>query len=196
MLAGPLTTSFWGLWVSGLLPPDNGGLYKKGGDPGIGHLTKGTTRTPGWHPEQKAAQLTQRGTLLPAWVLHQGEEPSKTPLRERERTQGPWRRGATCCCRLLRQLLLRYGWTVARVGPFVIFVSLLVKRTVELTACPVCSEGARLECDEITYSSLNAELTVLSQGQAFQAYKNEVYLLPKALNVYVTKLHIPHSVQS
>ena len=31
---------------------------------------------------------------------------------------------------------------------------------------------------------------------AFQAYKNEGYLLPKALNVYVTKFHIPHSVQS
>ena len=62
----------------------------------------------------------------------------KTPLCEMEGTQGPWRRGATACCRLLRQLLLRYGWTVARVGPFVIFVSLLVKRTVELTVCPVC----------------------------------------------------------
>ena len=35
---------------------------------------------------------------------------------------------------LSRQLLLRNGWTVARIGPFVIFVSLLVKRTVELTA--------------------------------------------------------------
>ena len=24
-VAGPLTTSLWGLWVSGLLPPGNGG---------------------------------------------------------------------------------------------------------------------------------------------------------------------------
>ena len=103
---------------------------------------EGTTRTPGWHPEENEAQLPQKGTLLPAWVLHQGEEHPKTPLREREGTQGPWRPGATGCCRLLRQLLQRYGWTVARVGPFVIFVSLLVKRTVELTACPVCSESA------------------------------------------------------
>ena len=30
----------------------------------------------------------------------------------------------------------------------------------------------------------------------FQAYRNEVYLLPKALDENVTKLHIPHSVQS
>ena len=44
---------------------------------------------------------------------------------------GPWRRGATGCCRFLRQLLLRYGWTVARVGPFAFFVSLLDKRSVE-----------------------------------------------------------------
>ena len=54
-------------------------------------------------------------------------------MREREGTQEPWRRGAIGCCRLLLQLLLRFGWTVARVGPFVIFVSLPGKRTVELT---------------------------------------------------------------
>ena len=114
-------------------------IVPKGGDPRTGHLTKGTTRTPDWHPEEKAAHLPQRGTL---GIAPRGGAP-KTPLREREGTQGPCRRGATCCCRLLRHLLVRYGWTVARVGPFVIFVSLRVKRTVKLTACPVCSEGAR-----------------------------------------------------
>ena len=30
----------------------------------------------------------------------------------------------------------------------------------------------------------------------FEAYKNEVYLLPKALDENVTKLHTPHSEQS
>ena len=29
----------------------------EGGGPGTGHPTKGTTRTPGWHPERKEAQL-------------------------------------------------------------------------------------------------------------------------------------------
>ena len=77
---------------------------------------------------------------------------------------------------LPRQLLLRYGWTVARVGPFVAFVSFLVKRSVELTGCPVCffrpaSRGLPLA--EITHSSLGTELTVLTRGQAFQACKNE-----------------------
>ena len=60
----------------------------------------------------------KRGTLEPAWIasIIRGGDP-KTLLREREGTQGPWRRGAIRCCRLLRQMLLRYGWTVARVGP-------------------------------------------------------------------------------
>ena len=51
----------------------------------------------------------------------------KTPVCEGEGTQGTWRRGATGCCRLLRQLLVRHGWTVARVGPFVTLVALLDK---------------------------------------------------------------------
>ena len=54
----------------------------------------------------------------------------KTLLREREGTQGPWRRGATGCCRLLRHLLVRYGWTTACVGTFVSLLALLDK-TVE-----------------------------------------------------------------
>ena len=56
-------------------------------------------------------------------------------MTEGEGTQGPWRRGGYGLSRLL---LLGYGWTVARVGQLVIFGSLLDKRTVELTACPVC----------------------------------------------------------
>ena len=32
---------------------------------------------PGWHPKETASQLPQRGTLLPAWVLHQGEGPQR-----------------------------------------------------------------------------------------------------------------------
>ena len=48
-------------------------LRKEGGDPRTGHLTKGTTRTRGWHPEEKEAQLPHKGTLLPVWVLHQRE---------------------------------------------------------------------------------------------------------------------------
>ena len=47
--------------------------------------------------------------------------------------QGPWRRGATGCCRLSRQLLVRYGWTVACVGLFVSFVALLDKPVEDIT---------------------------------------------------------------
>ena len=66
------------------------------------------------------------------------------------------------------QLLVRNGWTVARIGPFVIFVSLLDKRSVELRA--VLCVSSRLQV--------------------------EVYLLPKALDEYVTKSHIPLSAES
>ena len=37
-------------------------------------------------------------------------------------------------------------------------------------------------------SSLGAELTVLTRKQAFQAYKNEVYLLPKPLDEYCDEI--------
>ena len=50
MMAGPLATSFRGLWVSGLLPPGNG-------DPKTDHAIQGTTRTPGWHPEETTSYL-------------------------------------------------------------------------------------------------------------------------------------------
>ena len=41
----------------------------------------------------------KRGALEPAWIasIIGGGDP-KTLLREREGTQGPWRRGVICCC--------------------------------------------------------------------------------------------------
>ena len=46
-------------------------------------------------------------------------------MRKKEGTQGPWRRGANCYCRLSRQPLVRYGSTVACVSLFVSFVALV-----------------------------------------------------------------------
>ena len=99
---------------------------QKGGDPSTGHPTKGTTRTPGWHPEEKEAQLPlvsekrysqiSVGCVSAQWSL-------RTPVRQREGTQGPWRR----CYGLLRRLLVRCGWTVACVGTFVSLLALLDK---------------------------------------------------------------------
>ena len=37
----------------------------KGGDPKTDQ--EGTTRTPGWHPEETEALTARRGTLKPAW---------------------------------------------------------------------------------------------------------------------------------
>ena len=78
---------------------------------------EGTTRTPGWQPKETASQLPRKAIL----------SNQRGCCTQGEGTQGPWRRGATGCCRLSRQLLARYGWTVACVGQFVSFVALLDK---------------------------------------------------------------------
>ena len=217
---GPQTASLRGLWVSGLLPPGNGGTHE-GGDPETDVVTQeADSELPGCQSKEKAAQLPQkRGTLETAWVasVHKKGGVPETPLREREGTQGPWRRGATGCSMMSRQLLQRNGWTVARIGPFVIFVSLLEKRSVELMGCPVCffrpaSRGlpvAEALDENVTKShiplSVQSSLSFLGKTSSFsrcrgcgpfQTYKNEVYHLSKALNGNVTKFHIPHSVQS
>ena len=47
---------------------------------------------------------------------------------EGEGTRGPWRRGATACCRLSRQLLARYVWTVwssCRVDPLLVHLTVV-----------------------------------------------------------------------
>ena len=73
-------------------------------------LRKGAdSNLPGWQPKETASQLPQgRGTLETAWVasVHTRRGAPKTPVREGEGTRGPWRRGATGCCRLSRQLLV------------------------------------------------------------------------------------------
>ena len=60
VLAGPLTTSLRGLWVSGLLQPGNGGTNERGGDPKADQVTQGAdSQLPGWHPKEKATLLPQ-----------------------------------------------------------------------------------------------------------------------------------------
>ena len=121
-------------------------------------------------------------------IAPRGGAPKK-PLREREGTQGPWRRQPTCCCRLLRQLLLRYRVDGRTRRPV---------RHLRLSHRQADRVPKALDENVTKLHILHSvtELSVLTQGQAFWGYKNEVYFLPKALNVYVTKLHTPHSVQS
>ena len=127
----------------GQWPPATGQWWnaRRGGDPKTYQVTQGADpELPGWQPKEKATQLPQkRGTLKSAWVasVHtKGGGPS--PVFEVKGPKDPWRRDATECNMLSRQLQLRNGWTVARIGPIVVFVSLLDKRSVELTGCPVC----------------------------------------------------------
>ena len=105
----------------------------KGGHPKTDHV--GTTRTPGWHPEEtEALTANKRVTLEPAWTAaYETEREPKDPTVQRDGTREPWRRGAICCCGLSRQppfrrthpirrcgivlsYLIRYGWTVAHVS--------------------------------------------------------------------------------
>ena len=81
-VAGPLTTSLHGLWVSGLLPPCNGGPVRIVGDPKTDQASKGSdSDLAGWQPKETASQLPQgKGTLELAWVVS---------LHKREGAQGP-----------------------------------------------------------------------------------------------------------
>ena len=70
--------------------------HKKGGDPKTDLVTEGAdSELPPWQPEEKAAQLPQK----------RGEEMGTKDTSVRgEGTQEPWRRGATGCSMLSRQL--------------------------------------------------------------------------------------------
>ena len=97
-VAGPLTTSLRGLWVSGLLPRCNGGT-RKGGDPKTDQRRRGLTQNsrtgnpkrvrPNCH--SKEVKSNQRG------CHHCTNWP---------KGQEPWRRGATGFCKLSWQLLV------------------------------------------------------------------------------------------
>ena len=66
---------------------------------------KGRTRSKSWHPEETASQLpflTNKYSRTSVGIAPREGNPN-TPGREGEGTEGPWRCGATGCCRLLRQ---------------------------------------------------------------------------------------------
>ena len=75
-MAGPLTTSLRGLWVSGLLPPGNGGLCKRAATLKPTKCHRGLTHNSrAGNPKRLRPNCHScpRGTLEPAWVSHQGE---------------------------------------------------------------------------------------------------------------------------
>ena len=121
-----LATSLRGLWVSALVPPDNGGPCQRSATPeptlrlrrrlgpraGIpkrqlpnchstDHMTEGAdSELLGWHIEEKEAQLplvTKRYSQNSVGSAQKGGGP-KTPVCEGEGTRGRWRRGATPPC--------------------------------------------------------------------------------------------------
>ena len=104
----------------------------KGGDPKTDQ--EGTTQNsragnpkrkrPNCHTKEELSRNSVGG------ISAQEGRGNKDPSVRGEGTQEPWRRGATGCSRLLRDLLVRYWWTVACVGTFVSLLALLDK-TVE-----------------------------------------------------------------
>ena len=78
LCAGPLTTSLRGLWVSGLLPPGNGGPYKRAATLEPTLCFRGLTHNSrAGNPKRLRPNCHSclRGTLQPAWFLHTGRGP-------------------------------------------------------------------------------------------------------------------------
>ena len=126
-VTGPLTTSFRGLWVSGLLSPGNGGRAEGRRPQNRPSERRGRLGPRAGIPKRKRPNCHEKRYSRTSVGIAQKEVAPKTSVCEFEGTQGPWRRGATGCCRLSRQLLARHGWTIACVGLFVSFVALLDK---------------------------------------------------------------------
>ena len=149
-VAGPLATSLRGLWVSGLLPPDSGGPYQSAAtlEPSVRRRGRLGPRAGVLKRKRPNCHSCPKGTHLPAWVLHQGEGPPKTPVHGGEGTPG-------------------------------------VDAPLHLT-------------QSLGHARVEARGVVGRIGgiKPFHPFKYEVYLLPKALDKNVTKLHVLHSVQS
>ena len=78
--AGPLTTSLRGLWVSGLLPPGNGGTCSRGGDPRTDQVTQGAdSQLPGWQPKENASKLPQQGGTLKSALVATAQQVVEEP---------------------------------------------------------------------------------------------------------------------
>ena len=87
--AGPLTTSPRGLWVSGLPAPCNGGSSRRAATLGPTKQRRGLTHNSRAGIPKRLrpnCQSRPRGTLEPAWVLHQGEG---TQRPQRAKGKGP-----------------------------------------------------------------------------------------------------------
>ena len=69
-VAGPLAAFLRGLWVSGLLPPGNGGTVEEAATPKPTKLRRGAdSKLGGWQPKEKATQLPQKGGTLSQLML-------------------------------------------------------------------------------------------------------------------------------
>ena len=106
VMAGPLTTSLRGLWVSGFLPPGNGGPSIRAATQEPTMRFRGRLGPQAGNPKRSRLNChTKRYSRTSVGVAPRGGDP-KTPVREGEGTREPWRRGATGCRRLSRQLLV------------------------------------------------------------------------------------------
>ena len=82
-VAGPQATSLRGLWVSGFLPPCNGGLCGRAATLEPTRRRRGRLEPRAGNPKRQRpnCHLRPKGTLEPAWVLRQGVGPQRPPVR-------------------------------------------------------------------------------------------------------------------
>ena len=143
----------------------------KGGDPRTGHLTQGTTRTPGWQPKEDRGPTATRFQKVLSYqrgYCTKGRGPKDPSVRRRRDPRTPASR---------RHSLLQ-----------VVAATATTKRVDGRTRQPV--RDLRLTPRQAV-RGVDRLSCVFSSGMQV-----EVYLLPKALDENVTKFHIPHSVQN
>ena len=101
-VAGPLTTSLRELWVSGLLPPGNGGTCKGAANQKPTTCQRGLTQySQAGNPKRKRPNCHRKEELSKLRGWHNCSKCSKVHVS--------WRRGATGFFMLSRQLLTRGG---------------------------------------------------------------------------------------
>ena len=106
--AGPLTTSLRGLWVSGLLPPGNGGTNEGAATQKPTKRRRGRLGPRAGNPKRKRPNCYRKEELSNQRGWHHCAKREGAQGPQWSKGQEPWRRGSTGFCRLSRQLLV-YG---------------------------------------------------------------------------------------
>ena len=145
-MAGPLTTSLRGLWVSGLLPPDNGGKNGRAATLEPTKRQRGRLGPRAGIPKRKRPNCHScpKGTLEPAWVLHQGEG-----------TQGPGVEAPLHLAQSLGRARVKARGVVGRIGGMLRYAGWLLAQGVGRMLCAAYDD--RCQCRSSTIVNCKLE---------------------------------------